>query len=162
MSYLQEIDKNKEQTKVPAKKIYITFDDKLMDKYRNIEIANNEMPVALFPELVKFSPQTSEFYTAFMPSHETWILNEYRTNWLYNAYHMTPLWRWRIQEYGGRYDNETDTILWESDENEESFYSNYGYDVDEQPFKVQNKNIPSYDESQRKSLESFFSHYNTV
>jgi len=59
-------------------------------------------------------------------------------NWLYYA-SRSPLWRIRISRHNGTIDNENKTIVFNSVENEETFYNLYNYEPDEQSLEVQTK-----------------------
>lgn len=69
----------------------------------------------------------------------------YYYEWLYYA-SFSPLWLSRIKKHKGYINSETKQILFkesstDSDDNEQKFYSNYGYEPDEQSAETQQKNI---------------------
>jgi hypothetical protein len=54
--------------------------------------------------------------------------------WLYYCY-FTPIWRNRIDKYGGQIDHINKLIIF-PDDNEDEFYTLYGYEPDENPLEV--------------------------
>ena len=59
-------------------------------------------------------------------------------NWLYFA-SFSPIWKLRIEKYGGVRDYQTQKICFNTDDKIEEFYDNYGYEPDEQSKEVQDK-----------------------
>lgn len=57
-------------------------------------------------------------------------------NWIEYTYE-TPLWRERIDRYGGKMEN--NRIVFSNDEDLENFYENYGYELDEQSNDIYEK-----------------------
>lgn len=55
--------------------------------------------------------------------------------WLYYCY-FTPIWRNRIDKYGGQIDHINKLIIFPDDDNEDEFYTLYGYEPDENPLEV--------------------------
>ena len=72
------------------------------------------------------------------------IITAYRDNWLYYA-SFSLLWRERIIRHKGIIDEKTQTVTFEeeekSDDNEQAFYNEFGYEPDEQKIETQNKTI---------------------
>jgi hypothetical protein len=68
------------------------------------------------------------------------LTEEYRQNWLYYA-SFSPLWRERINKYGGQIDNQSKKIHIKDDDLLEEFYEHYGLEPDEQKLSVQYKSI---------------------
>jgi len=60
------------------------------------------------------------------------IHEEHRMYWEYYAA-FSPVWKKRIEEYHGTVNHDTKRIDFENDDYLESFYEEYGYDLDEQP-----------------------------
>ena len=154
MSCFMQLDETDNKKK---KNLYVSADENIAKNYETIEVSEEDpRPDKLFQKLVKYSPNNLELLSVFCPSQPE-ILPEYQSNWVKYGYQYTPIWKERIEAYGGVFNEEKDCIEWEDDEKEEDFYSQYGYDIDEQPVEVQNKNIPLYDK--RMSLEEFYNKY---
>jgi len=70
------------------------------------------------------------------------IINAYRDNWLYHA-SFSPLWNERIGKHNGFIDKINKKIIFtekeNSDDNEQAFYNEFGYEPDEQKIETQNK-----------------------
>ena len=68
----------------------------------------------------------------------------YYYNWIYHS-SFSPLWRSRILKHCGRIDEKNKKIIFEeeedSDDNEQAFYDEFGYEPDEQKVDIQNKTI---------------------
>lgn len=64
------------------------------------------------------------------------IRDKYWYNWGYYA-SFSPLWKSRIEKYGGIIDNSSKKIVFTDDKMEDAFYNNYQYDPDEQSLKIQ-------------------------
>ena len=68
----------------------------------------------------------------------------YREQWLYYA-SFSPLWKERIVKHNGFIDETNKKIIFaekeNSDDNEEAFYNEFGYEPDEQKIETQNKII---------------------
>jgi hypothetical protein len=75
---------------------------------------------------------------------KTNIRNMYYNNWLYCA-SFSPLWKERIIKHNGHIDETNKKVLFSekenSDDNEQEFYNEYGYEPDEQKIEIQNKTI---------------------
>ena len=58
---------------------------------------------------------------------------------------FSPLWKARILKHNGRIDEKIKKIIFEededSDDNEQSFYNEFGYEPDEHKIETQNKTI---------------------
>ena len=68
------------------------------------------------------------------------IKKAYYYNWLYHT-SFSPLWRSRILKHNGYIDEINKTILFEEDEDEQTFHDEFGYEPDEQKLETQNKTL---------------------
>ena len=72
------------------------------------------------------------------------IKKAYYYDWLYHA-SFSPLWKARILKHNGCIDEKIKKIIFEededSDDNEQSFYNEFGYEPDEHKIETQNKTI---------------------
>ena len=93
------------------------------------------------------------------------IINVYREEWLYHA-SFSPLWRERIIRYKGIIDEKNKKIIFEekekekSDDNEQAFYNEFGYEPDEQKIETQNKTIQEI-KSERTWVSFYSEHKNS-
>lgn len=67
-------------------------------------------------------------------------MNAYHYFWLFHA-STTPVWAERLKQFQGTVCTETKRVRFSSDQMEEDFYDNYGYEPDEQKLETQRKNI---------------------
>lgn len=68
------------------------------------------------------------------------IVNAYYKHWEYYA-SFTPLWQRRIKKCNGVIDHNSQSIIFEDEDDMEKFYIHYGLDAEEQPVRVQEKSI---------------------
>jgi hypothetical protein len=71
------------------------------------------------------------------------VHKKYCYNWEYHA-SFSPLWMERIKKYGGYVDYLKKSVVFQEDPNDDlmqKFYSNYGYEPDEQPKSIQDRSI---------------------
>ena len=91
------------------------------------------------------------------------IIIAYRDKWLYYA-SFSPLWRERIIKYKGIIDETNKKVIFEekenSDDNEQAFYNNFGYEPDEQKIETQNKTIQEI-KSERTWISFYSEHKNS-
>lgn len=64
----------------------------------------------------------------------------YFDQWLYYASY-SPVWTNRLKMFNGIINHEKKKVVFEDENNEESFYDNYGYEPDEQKIATQHKNM---------------------
>ena len=75
--------------------------------------------------------------------HKYDVYKKYCYNWEYHA-SFSPLWMERIKKYGGYVDYLKKSVVFQEDPNDDlmqKFYSNYGYEPDEQPKSIQDRSI---------------------
>jgi hypothetical protein len=86
----------------------------------------------------------------------------YREYWLYHA-SFSPLWKERITKHNGFIDETNKKIMFtenetkNSDDNEEAFYNEFGYEPDEQKIETQNKTTQEI--KSERSWSSFYSEH---
>jgi hypothetical protein len=86
----------------------------------------------------------------------------YREYWLYYA-SFSPLWKERIVKHNGFIDETNKKIMFtenetkNSDDNEEAFYNEFGYEPDEQKIETQNKTTQEI--KSERSWSSFYSEH---
>ena len=61
-------------------------------------------------------------------------IEDLRKHWLLDAA-ASPIWRTRLDRFGGSVKNQS--VIFESEDSEEAFYDEYGFEPDEQPMEIQ-------------------------
>jgi hypothetical protein len=74
----------------------------------------------------------------------------YRFHWEFYAY-SCPLWKERFQKYDISIDHENNKIVFNDDAEMEEFYSQFGYDPDEQTCETENKRVVTMPEHNWKT-----------
>jgi hypothetical protein len=69
------------------------------------------------------------------PGHSPITIASY-DNWIYEA-SGSPIWKKRIEKYGGTVCHESKTVTFGDDDKEEQFYNWHNFEPDEQPMSVQ-------------------------
>lgn len=87
--------------------------------------------------------------------------NQYplKHGWEYYAY-KSPIWKKRIDKYGGIVNEDIKTIEFIDENAEEEFYDRYGYDLDEQPIHIQNMTMCLDNIQPQLSWDDFCNMYN--
>ena len=84
----------------------------------------------------------------------------YREQWLYYAF-FSPLWKERIIKHNGFINEINKKVMFlekeNSDDNEQAFYNEFGYEPDEQKIETQNKTIQ--DIKSERTWTSFYSEH---
>ena len=138
-----------EQHKIKTgKNIYIVVNDEDVVLYESIEVDLSYLKELKREKLVArkilknaylYAIDSSKWLNLFKLKRDKLnIIDAYYYKWLYYA-SQSPLWASRICEFKGVIDNETHSIEFEDEDDLQSFYSNYGYEPDEQPIRIQNK-----------------------
>lgn len=109
------------------------------DNYRPILPADKILPLAT----IYYIDQYNYLSLFHLKREKKNIIRAYREKWLYYS-SFSPLWKERIVRHHGRIDEENKKIIFEednsdSDDNEQAFYDEFGYDPDEQKIETQNK-----------------------
>jgi hypothetical protein len=68
------------------------------------------------------------------------IKTAYYYQWVYHS-SFSPLWKERIIKHNGHIDEINKNVVFDGDDDEESFYNEYGYEPDEQKREIQNKTL---------------------
>lgn len=68
------------------------------------------------------------------------VLEKYRYHWLYYASY-SPIWKKRIEDYGGVINHKTQNVDFPEEENHDEFHEMYQYEPDEQSKEIQLKNV---------------------
>ena len=138
-----------EQQKIKTgKNIYIVVNDEDVVLYETIEVdlsllkeAKREKMLArkILQNAYLYAIDSSQWLNLFKLKRDKLNIREaYYYNWLYYA-SQSPLWASRICAFNGIIDNETKSVDFEEEDDLQAFYSNYGYEPDEQQLSTQNK-----------------------
>ena len=138
------------------KNLYVSCKESEVDQFRTREVEyGKERPSEVFCHLVAQTPYTDGILSVFNTCADEDVLHIYRKKWLVHAHENTPVWRTRIEKFGGnRHD---DQIVWQSDDLEEEFMERYYYDTDEQSSEIQKRNVPQF--KNRMSLLEFYAKF---
>jgi hypothetical protein len=155
--------------KIPlGKNLYVHVEPEDVVIYENIYVnlkeKGNGLKVSILPAY-KILPIASIYYidndnylSLFKLKRDTIdIINAYNYQWLYHASY-SPLWMKRITQFNGYIDTINKTVLFneneDSDDNQQAFYDNYGYEPDEQKSEIQFRTIQEI-----KSVRDWYSFY---
>ena len=138
-----------EQHKIKTgKNIYIVVNDEDVVLYETIEVdlshckeAKREKMIArkILQNAYLYAIDSAKYLNLFKLKRDKLNIREaYYYNWLYYA-SQSPLWASRICVFNGLIYNETKSVEFEDEGDLQSFYSNYGYEPDEQQISIQNK-----------------------
>jgi hypothetical protein len=92
----------------------------------------------------------------FFEHHD--LINMYNIHWLYYAY-ISPIWKLRLDKYNIIINDNTQIIDFIDDDTTEKFYSEWGYDPEEQPLIVREYHIGTGNEKQF-DIKDFCKTYN--
>jgi len=114
-------------TETTKRQVYIIINPKDIDCFRNMETIPS----------YKILGQKCIYSGTKKEENET-LLNTFRNDWLFYA-SFSPIWKTRILENNGEIDNEKKTVVFENDDDTDSFYDKYGYEADEQTLEIQKR-----------------------
>ena len=129
------------------KKMYISCSD---SEYNDImKIHNDPIPLSKYnnPQIYR-TLQHKRLYSIDPICSSFHLLREnveninkcYREHWEFYAY-LCPLWNERFQKYDITIDSDKKKIVFHDDDEIEEFYSQYGYEPDEQSYEIENKRV---------------------
>ena len=131
-----------------GKNLYIVVNDEDVVLYETIEVdlshlkeTKREKMLArkILQNAYLYAIDSSQWLNLFKLKRDKLNIREaYYYNWLYYA-SQSPLWASRICAFNGIIDNETKSVDFEEEDDLQAFYSNYGYEPDEQQLSTQNK-----------------------
>ena len=111
--------------------IRIKDDDIVSFKTLNVPDAENVMKYVCRFRLRK---EVSALFDVDIPHYKT-MLDYFEFNWLYYGY-RSPIWRERIDDYGGILNHEKKEVVFEDEDAFEDFYQRWGYNPQEQSHDV--------------------------
>lgn len=139
------------------KKMYISCSD---SEYNDImKIHNDPIPLSKYnnPQIYR-TLQHKRVYSIDPICSSFHLLREnveninkcYREHWEFYAY-LCPLWNERFQKYDITIDSDKKKIVFHDDDELEDFYSQYGYEPDEQSYETENKRVVHMPENNWKT-----------
>ena len=137
--------KNSESS--PKKKQqYVVPDSSLLEQHKTKEkdLDDTRFPYKIYKDAVKFSPNQYNMVSMNRQNITDTQMDIWRNGykWIPVAAKTTPIWLERLEKYGKLTDDETPSVIWNSDDDEEEFYEKYWYDTEEQPVEIQKRVIP--------------------
>ena len=117
-----------------------------------IELYRTKPPTAPLQTACKYSTRNDLNRLMDIEMPETDVFN---TNWLYYA-GRSPVWEARIKEHNGIIDDETKTVNFERDEQEEAFYEAWPYQPDELSAELKQKRVGYYAKNVEQMLLTEF------
>jgi hypothetical protein len=136
--------------------LFIRMKPEELVKYETWPRDMNELPRFYLKKVCKYAIRKETnclFKTEFVSNRE-----DYCNNWLYYAAN-SPVWQERI--YGGVMNHATKRIDFETDDDFDAFYDEWGLEPDEQSIEVQEKSIGNGNEKQL-SMKEFCEKYGGV
>ena len=119
--------------------IFIHYCDEDIEEFQTVE-TNRNMTHWKVLRTACLYPSKKDYMDKHHHTREEYI-KFFRGNWEYYVY-FTPVWKQRIEKYGGEPDHESRKIVWtKKEEITEMFYERFGYEPDEQPIEIFNKLI---------------------
>ena len=127
-----------------GKNIYVHIEEEDVIIYENIYADLNIRPYKILPLASIYYIDQYNYLSLFhLKREKNNITTVYRDKWLYHA-SFSPLWRERITNHNGHIDEHNKSVVFdESQDFEEAFYDEFGYEPDEQKIETQNKTIHS-------------------
>jgi len=127
------------------KEVMKIHDDPIpLNKYNNLQIHKTLEHKRVY----SIEPICSSFH---LLRENVQDINEcYRRRWEYYAY-LCPLWNKRFHKYNITVDSNEKNIVFHDDDELEEFYSEFGYEPDEQTYETENKRIVHMPENNWKT-----------
>jgi hypothetical protein len=141
MSLYSEIKKRN-----PDKNIYLSPATSQSQKFITLNPDNFEVYKTPDQSLINKPWKSMEILCKYTPTrnianilNKNIHINQYplKYGWEFYAYN-TPIWKERMNKYSGFINNDTKTVDFIDEDAKEEFYDKYGYDLDEQPRRIQN------------------------
>jgi len=132
---IKNILKNDTTKEEPQAQIFNNMDESTAVPFQTLYLKH---PYRILPAVCKYWLLESPENPAILPEGKVNELRDFIEHWLFYA-SRTPIWEYRITKYKGIINTESKTIIFESDDLAEEFYSKYGYEPDEQSIEVQRR-----------------------
>ena len=136
-----------------GKNLYIQIDMTEIEEYRTILL---KQPRKTLKSACLHSIDEHGYLSLFhLKRDDSDIVSAYRDGWLYAA-SFSPLWNSRIKQHNGSMNVETKEVVFETDDDTEEFYSQFGLEPDEQAIDVQHKSIGPIRHNETINWYSFY------
>ena len=125
-----------------GKNIYVHIEPEDVIIYETIYADLNIRPYKILPLASIYYIDKYNYLSLFhLKREQNDIKNIYRDKWLYHA-SFSPLWKERILKHNGYINENNKSVVFdESEDFEEAFYDEFGYEPDEQKMETQCKSI---------------------
>ena len=135
----------KKTTVKKEKRLYVVLNEDELSMYKTITASKDIQHHKILQKAVLHNSNESDSLHLFplkrrVVSYDD-LKNMYHYHWEYFA-SFSPVWKARINQYGGLVNHDERKIVFEDEQTSQEFYNNYGYEPDEQPMEIQEKNIP--------------------
>ena len=145
------------KNKTMGKNLYVHIDHEEVVMYETIVTEKMCQAYKILPVATIYYIDNEDYLSLFHLRREKCnITDAYKNNWLFYA-SFSPVWKDRIQKYNGIIDIIKKEIIFNSDNDLENFYENFGLEPDEQKIEVQNKTIQII-QKKRSWLEFYKEH----
>ena len=138
--------KNSEVSQPKKKQLYVVPDSSILEQHKTKErnLDDPRMSYQIYKDVAKLSPNQYNMIAMNRQNISDVHMEIWRNGykWTPIAAKTTPIWWDRLEKFGKLTDDETPSVIWNSDDAEEDFYEKYWYDTEEQPMETQKKVIP--------------------
>lgn len=126
---------------IAEKRIFVMMAEKDIIEYKTVDDDKYE-PRLILRNVCKYSPSGKSLISLFINQtaeiKNTNNFDKWANDWLYYAA-FSPIWKDRLDDYGGEQNHITKTVEFPDDENYEGFYESFGYEPDEQPISLKSR-----------------------
>ena len=147
---------------VKGKNFYITISPEEIVQYETIEATDELRAYRILKTACICGIDDLKHLSLFKLERDklqlpTILVDLYNDKWLYQA-SFSPLWFDRIKSHRGYVDYTKQTIEFVDEDLQQSFYTKYGYEPDEQPINVKEKSIMAIEKV--NNWTTFYNTYN--
>jgi hypothetical protein len=135
----------------------VSFKDSELDAYRTV-LPDKDKPCIYLPSVCKYAIRNNCRELFKTPYSD--IKTELFYQWIFYA-SRSPIWLSRIEEQGGKVNQEKEQVDFPSDELMEAFYDIWGIEPDEQPKEIVERCIGNSNEVQL-SIDNFCEKYGGI
>ena len=125
----------------------IVFQERELYPYLTVEPDGDESTLGKAWQVLRnecrYTPYRTSHKQSVFVFHRVDALYRFREQWLYYAAYSTPIWKTRIERFQGVLNAPKKRVDFPTEEIEEAFYQQYGYEPDEQPTEIQQRCVGS-------------------
>ena len=155
--------KNSDVSESKKKQQYVVPDSALLEQHKTKErnLDDPRLPHQIYKDVVVLSPNQYNMVAMNRQNISDVHMDIWRdgSRWIPIAAKTTPIWWDRLEKFGKLTDDETPSVVWNNDDDEENFYEKFWYDTEEQPMETQKKIIPR-DMEKSSLFKTFQEKYN--